>query len=680
MLALGAFADTPTTRPAREDADAAPPWPPQSLLEVELLELQLGFEASYDDRRVHYDRYTPGQRSENQTNRSARFEETLGIATSGALLGPRIALFDIALEGGLSQERYDETGWGRDRHEEPSGSIFTYDLNFTFFPHGKISGTAFAKRIDSRVPRAFQPSLDRSLERYGGGLYLQDATFPMRLTFEHAYDTLTSRSGDLLDDEIRGRDLFRYEATWQIDPHHALELSYEYEDRREQYSGADTRFDTNRHYVVLRHILRFGPEHRSRWETLVRLEDESGELARDRYDVQSQLHLQHSDAWSTNWRAQFLREAYQQLATETWRLEGGATYQLEENLTATLQLYGLQQQAEENADFREWGGLANVSYHHDNPWGRLSANVAYNHAQTDTREGDRVGVIVNESVTFRDPLPAYLAQPDIVWGTIVVTNAARTRTYLAVRDYTIIRAGSFAALVRVPTGQIANNEAVLVSYNYRVNDDYDLRRDRLDFRIQQQFKFGLKPYYAASIQNESLDDSWRGTFRDRDVNRHRLGVEYRQPRWSAGLEFEFNDDSVDPYQALHARGDVVMWRNARNQLDGKAAYSMFWFDGTDYLDGREANLLDVGMTYRHMLARNLELQAATMYRYEDESLYGITHGVDVSGAVEWRIGYFSLRFEAEYDMLTLPDSDDRSAAVWLKLKREIPVIARKPQR
>ena len=68
--------------------------------------------------------------------------------------------------------------------------------------------------------------------------------------------------------------------------------------------------------------------------------------------------------------------------------------------------------------------------------------------------------------------------------------------------------------------------------------------------------------------------------------------------------------------------------------------------------------------------------ASATYRYEDDSLYGITHGVDLSGALEWKLGYFSLLLEAEYDALDLPGSSDDGFGVWLKLKREIPVIAR----
>jgi len=78
------------------------------------------------------------------------------------------------------------------------------------------------------------------------------------------------------------------------DGQHSLRLEYEYDDRREQYSGADTRFDTTRNYLTLNHVLRFGRDARSAWETLARFQDETGDLARDNAEVSTRLRLQHS--------------------------------------------------------------------------------------------------------------------------------------------------------------------------------------------------------------------------------------------------------------------------------------------------------------------------------------------------------------------------------------------------
>ena len=649
----------------------------KTLLNFDELTFNLGFEGAYDQRKTRAATTTFLGRSYRQSNRARRLEETIGLHGSGTVFDERLFLFDIAGRWGLSQEWFTETRPGPDSHQDPHGDLLEYDLNFSLLPRGKLSATGYVQRLDSRIPRAFQPSLDRTRERYGGELFLRNPRLPMRLSFEHIWDELDSRTGNLFDDEQRGRDALRYEATWQIDQRHSLRLEYEYDDRREEYSGSATRFDTTRNYITLNHVLRFGDQGRSSWETLARFQDETGDLARDNAEVSTRLRLQHTDAWATNYAAQFLRDSFQELSTRTWRWEAGLTHQMDDRLTSSLQLYGLRQNADGGSDFTEWGGLANIAFNHENKLGRFSSNLSYNHVATDTSDANRRGIVIAESLTFRDPLLAYLAHRDADLFSVVVTDADRSRTYLPGRDYVAVRLGRYTALRRVATGQIADRQTVLVSYTYQVFGDYDVARDRIDLRLQQAFNCGLAPYYAASIQNEDLDDSRFLSFRARNVNRHRIGATYRKKRWSLGLEYEYNDDAIDMYQAVHCNGDVVLWQSARHNLDAKGTLSRFWFDGSDNLAGHDTTLLDLGTSYRHLLAQNVEASASAMYRYEDDSLFGITHGVDLTGAVQLKIGYFSLRFEAEYDLLDLPGSRDDGFSVWIKLKRDIPLLAKR---
>lgn len=686
-------ATQPTGAPASQPASAGVTQPAgiKSLLDFRELSLDLGFEGGYDHRAVSFDVRDPFRSTQRQTDRSRSFEETVGLRSAGSVLDERILLFDLAASWGLAQQWFAETRPGPDLSESPHGDLLQYDMSFTALPRGVVSANGFAQQLDSRVPRAFLPSLDRTMERYGGGVFLNDATLPMRFTFEHVWDELTSRTGNLLDDEQRGHDTFRYEGTWQISKYHSLQLEYEYSDLAERYSGTRTRFDTTRNYLALNHMLRFGPNANSSWETLARFQNETGALGRDLAEISTRLRLQHTDAFSTNFAAQFLRESFQELGTGTWRGEGGLTYQPSKDLTTSLQMYGLQQSADENADVDEWGGLANVGFSRDNALGRFSTNVSYSHATTTTRNGDQRGVVIGESVTFRDPLPVYLAHTDVDLWSLVVTDGSRTRTFLPVRDYVSVRLGHYTALQRVPTGAIADRQTVLVTYTYKVYDDFAVQRDRLDVRLQQDFKFGLTPYYAGSLQNEDLDNPRYVAYRDRDVNRHRLGATYRQKLWSVGGEYEYNDDAIEPYQALHGNGDVVLWRNARQQLDGKGTLSHFWFEGAEdtlshfWFEGAEdtlahdTTLLDLGLSYRCLLAERLEANTSAMYRYEDDSRNGLTNGVDVRASLDWKLGLFALRFEAEYELLDLPGSGDQSASFWIKLKRDIPLIAKEPR-
>ncbi|RMF74231.1 MAG: hypothetical protein D6744_14725, partial [Planctomycetota bacterium] len=660
-----------------------PPSPgvaPDAWLEVFDLSLDLGFEASFDQRRTRYDAFGRFRREIHQTNRDTRYEETLGLRSRGSLIAPSWLSYDVDVRWGLSQERFVEHKTGRDLSSEPHGDILEYDLSLSLLPQGRISGTAFAQRLDNRIPRAFLPSLDRDRERYGANIVFSSPTLPMQLSFEHLRDHLTSRTRNLDDEQRTGVDTLRYEATWQIGPEHALRFEYEYEDRTDRYSGTRRRFDTSRNYVVLEHTLRFGRDNRSSWENLLRFQDESGDLARDIGEASSRLRLQHTDSLATFYSAQFLRDAFARFTTRTWRGELGATHQLGETLTSTVQIYAFDQDAERNTDFTEWGALADFSYHRPNRFGRFTANLSFNHVSTDATDTNRRGVVVGEAVTFRDPLPAYLVHTDIDLLSLTVTDPQRTRVFVVGRDYFVLRLGRYTALVRIATGRIADRDTVLAHYTYRTFNDRDLMRDRVDLRVQQVFDFGLTPYYAGSLQREHLDEARFVSLRARDVDRHRIGATLRRPRWSVGLEYEYNDDSIDPFQALHANGDVVLYRDARQQLDGRAALSRFWFDGGRGWNGWRAHdtlLLDVGAAYRFYLARGFEADTSALYRYEDDSIYGVTHGVDVSGALDWRIGLFALRFEVEYDVLDLPGSFDDGLSVWLKLRREVPIVARR---
>lgn len=687
LLALPsvAAAQVPTTQPARADEPAptagepaahADPPPAWRGLAFDDLSFDVGLDAEWHRRRTDSRTTSPYPAHYRQRDSRRALEESVGATATGSLFDERVLHFDLSGRWGVSQERYHETRPGRDLTSSPDGDLLEYDARATLFPAGKLSGTAFASQQEDRVPRAFLPSLDRSRERYGAELVYSDRVLPMRASFERTRESLSSPGFGSQDDEQRGDTRLNYEATFQPTENHAFRLDYEYDDRSERYSGTRTRFETTRNDLTLNHTLQFGADNRSRLETIARFQDESGDLARDQAEVAPRLRLQHSDALSTYYGGQYLRESFEGLDLELTRGDVGLTHQLGPSLTSTLGLYGLSQRADRGSDTREWGGTGNWAFTRDNGLGRFSATLGYAHTHARSDDGGRGGVVIGEAITLRDPLPTYLAHPDVHVLTVVLTDATRTRIYLPGRDYLAVRGGRYTAVSRLPIGRIADGETVLASYTYRTSGGFELGRDRIDTRVQQDFKGGLTPYYAGTLQWESIDRTRYLSFDPRDIQRHRVGVNYRRPRWSTGLEYEYNDDSIDPFQALHARADVTLINRVPHALDGRASFSHFRFRGADALNARQTSLLDLGTTYRLTLGPSLDAQAAAAYRYEDDSLAGVTRGVDVSGSLNWRIGQFTALLEVEYDLLELDRSRDRAFGAWIKLRRTFPVTRR----
>lgn len=698
ILTLGAaprFAEAQGALPATTQPvviDSARTRSPKSFMSIDDLSLELGVGVEGGRRTVRTDRTDWwDRRAYGQRDESVRVDETLGLQGSGSIVSDRLIKYEVMTRGGLSQGSYHESRPGPDLSESPHGQLLEYDLRLQALPAGKVSVNAFASKLDDRIPRPFLPSLDRSRERYGAELTYNDAKLPMSLSFEHLFDEMTSHDPFLKDEQEQGEDTLRYEATWQPVENHSLKFDYEYQNQDEQYSGTRSHFHNRGNYLSLLDTVQFGTDGRSRLETLARLQDESGDWAQDAYEFAPRLTLQHSDSLSTNYGFQWLKESFVQLRATTVRGDVGLTHQFQQLLTSTFNLYGLRQDSNDNADIQEWGSLANFAVSKENPLGLFSSNLSYVHTGMQTNDGRRDGVVIRESVTFRDPLPSVLAHSDVVPWSIVVMDPQRFQVFLPVRDYLIVPLGRMTALIRVPTGLIADRQTVAVSYGYRIINNYALQRDRVDWRIQQDFKAGWTPYYAASLQHEDLTNSRYLLWDDRNINRQRIGVTYRKPRWSAGAEYEYNDDSVDPYQAFHSNGDVVLMQSARHQLNGRGNLSRFFFKGQEALYGfgsvpwfelgdlqdrgaHDTTMIDLGMNYRYLVGRNLEAGGTAAYRFQDDTQFGRTIGVDLRGSVAYKLGLLTVLFEIEYETLHLPGSLDDGFAFWVKFRREIPVI------
>ncbi len=646
-------------------------------LKVDELSFDVGFDMELGRRRVAQRNIGRYGRDWVQTNVTHRFDETIGVQGAGSALGERFLQYQFSARYRLRQDYYRESRPGRDLRDYTNGDLLEYDARVTLFPAGKVTVNVFASQLDDRIPRMFLPSLDRRRERYGGEILYNDRVLPMRLTFESLWEELEAGRGEYFDDERRGERTLRYEATWQPSEWHRLRLEYEYLDRREQYSGTDARYDTTRNYLTLDHVLMFGSDRRSRLETLARFQEESGDLARDVYELAPQLRLQHTDWLATNYRLQWLKESYEGLDLRLFRGDVGADVRLGESLDTSFNVYALKQDGDRGGnDTTEWGALATAAFRKESDLGRFSATLSYNHATVRADGGGSDGIVISESVTFRDPLPVYLARTDVRYGSVVVTDSNRARTYLLGRDYSLLQVGRYMAINRIRTGNIADRQTVLVTYRYRAFDGYELDRDRFDVRVQHEFKNGLTPYYAGTVQAESLDRARLVSYVPRDIQRHRLGLTYRQKKWSVGGEFEYNDDHIDPYKAIHLNFDAVVLDKPPHSLGTRGNFSFFRFDGTGQVDARDTSLLDLGLTYRVLLTQALEASTTAAYRFEDDSLEGLTHGIDLTAAINWRIGLFTLSFELEYDLLDLPSSSDEGFTAWLRLRREIPLIGR----
>ncbi len=633
-------------------------------LGLDRVDFSLELSGEYEQRRVRTEQ-GPYSRRTRQTNSWGRLEEVGRLGLDGYLFDRDIFSFSGDIGLGLTQERSKERFDGWERTDSFDGTLAEFDVRADLFSGGAVSGNVFALQARDRYARPFLPSLRERRSEYGAAVYLNDDVLPMEWRFEHR-DVDRDGSRRDFDNERVVQDYFAYRATWNHRPDHTLRLDFEYDDREERYSGGTYRFDTQRYQLRAEDTWTFGDGGRHRLDTVVRYQQEAGDVARDLFEAGPRLTLKHSDTLTTFYQYQYSREKLGQYDIDLHRFDAGLTHQLFTNLTTTVNLFGLKEDIKDDSETDEFGGNIDWAYTRENALGVFSGDLGLTHELEWTR-GGATRVQLRESGTFRDPLPVVLARQGAWTPSILVWDSTRTRLFVRGRDYVVVQRRGATLLFRSLLGRIRNNQSVSIDYVYL--EDRDARRGttRVDARLQQAFNNGWTPYYAFESRWEDRDSS-RGTpLRENDLHRHRLGVKYERPRWSAGGELELLRDNIDPFIAYRAYGDVALLRRPAGAIDARLDVSHFFFSRDA---DRDVILVEGTIDGRYDWSRRAGGFGRATYRYEDDRWRGIVHGVDVETGAELRWGPYTVVASVEYDLLNLAESHEDGFGVWLKVRRE----------
>ncbi len=612
-----------------------------------------------------------GKSELRQTNEEWGFRETLGLELSGDIVNPHVFSFEGNLSLGLEQSHFRETVDSITETDSDTGVLTAFDLRGLFFQGGALNAEVYARRSDDRIPRRFIPSLDQERMLFGTRISLRSDIIPMSLTLER--ETIDRDGGyDIYDQEETRETRLIYEADVLFTDFHTLHIQYEYNDLTEEIAGGDFHYRTKRHEWLLEDRLEFGGQRQHRLDTTLRMQQEQGDLARDLYEFSPRLQLSHSDSLTSYASYQFLKEQYDATGFDSHRGEYSLVHELYESLTTTANLFSQYEDFDDDLSAYTYGASLRSAYRKKNRLGVFRAELGYEWDQRRERGGTDDEVQTRESATFSDPRPVILAEPFVVLPTIVVTNPERTRIFVPLRDYTVTRLRGSVAVHRVRSGEIADGDSVWIDYKFRRPTRARTDTQRFDARVEQQFTFGLRPYYEFNFRHQEVSDEYStalygwGADED-DLTRHRVGADFTRDRWSAGVEYESEDNPHDPFDAIHLNGQLTVLQTDRLNGSLSALYSRFYFDSPD---NRDVDLFDIGFDGQFDFDDRTSLQLATAYRWENDSVDGVTHGVDVEATFAYLVGRTQIELTGEYDLLEIDGSPDDGMGVWLRVRRD----------
>ncbi len=662
-------AGPPPVRAADDPEDvASPPRYPT----LNFVDAYVEFEGEYTYRKVESTRRGQFDRQREQRNREWSFEERIGLTLGGTIVDPRFISFSGDFSVAVTQDRFEEDiDDYYDEVDRDNGYLLTFDLRANFLQEKVLSGSAYGLRQEDRINRRFQPTLNQRRTGFGTSWVFTHDKFPMELSYDYL-ETDRTGNADRLDDEHFTEDTLRYGVDWLIDDHHRIEFSYEHANTKQEYQGLNEPFETRRDLFNIEQNREFGDNYQHSWRTLIHWQEESGDFARDLFEIGRELTLQHSDNLRSLYKYQFNRERYEGLDVDTHRADFQLVHQAYTNLTTTAGLFGQYEDVQSDIETTDYGAWVDWQYNRRNRFGHLYANLALAFDREDVDGNNARRIILDESHTFRDPLAITLRNRNVVQGTIIITDSTNRRIYLLGVDYAVLRLRNATQVARIRSGRIADGDTVLVDYQFRVPGHGELDTVRADFGIEQRFKNGLTPYYRLSYRNQEDDVTYGFSRRADRTDHHRIGADYEAKQFTFGAEFEIFDDSIEPYDAFHLNGMLHLLQEPDHTLDASARFSRLFFEGG--INEANVTMLNLDLDHHWRISETISTVERVAYRLEDDSVDGTTHDWDVVAGLEYMMGDFFGELTFEYDRLDLPDSEEDSFGVYLRVRRELPNV------
>ena len=624
-----------------------------------------------------YLEFVARQREQEQQSKTSRggdrvseetiFEENLELDVEGYAYHPNLLEFTAAGLFGLIQQSYQENTPSLTRRGGRDGTTLGFDLTGDFLQKKKYPGTVYARRLRSTEPRAFASSIETTTTSYG--LLWQYLSPKVPTSFRLSRnDTLLEPLDTEEEDGGQTDTNYRFETGYVFNKFNILSLTYNHDSTSERRFALDYETDE----VELDHVVDFGHEHQHRLESELSYFNQKGSFDIERTRWRQNLRLQHSDTLRSWYRLDALDRKHGSLTgippieERSYRLSGTVEHRLYDSLVSQFGAFGQIQSFESGAEIERYGINASFEYSKKNRWGMFRAGYSARFEREDRAGGSVSAEVRDESYTFQDPDPITLQGRNIDSGSIVITAGDGFTFYQLGSDYTLRTLGGRIEIERVPTGRIADGEAVLIDYIFDTGGIFTLDTANQALLVRQDFSFGLSPYYRLRWQHQSITPrAAEGVFLE-DIRAHAVGLEYRWRSLDLGLEYEDYGSTIDPFEAVRLRASY----SHHFRIGATASIGTSWSNVTHRgLQQRESTFFTMHGRYRHSITRNLVVEGTLLYRDSDDSIRGDDQGLDADFSLVWSLRQTEIRITYEYGRFEDRFAQSNASTFYFQLRR-----------
>ncbi len=569
-----------------------------------------------------------------QTVKDNRIQATLNCAFE-SYIGHK-NLIDLTGTFKLGYEDHEITTTNPDgtTHEKPF--VDYYNIEALILGEGPAPTTVYTLRDETITARDFTTSLTTDITETGAVVSLKSDKAPTRLQVFHRE---LDQTDDLTINDSSTQDTFSLQSGIQIAERQRLEISYEFDRISETQSNSFTN-DYDRNDGAITHNWDFGKEREHNLRSYVRYYDQTGLFGQTDKRWDENLRLHHSDTLDTQYNLTVDDQLYGGTEQQLVAANASLRHKLYESLITTLRAGDNHLENPGIFQSNEVYTTAVFDYTKKVPYGRLDASMSLGFDQIDngTRGGETF--IINEPHTFVDPFPVILNHQNIIPSSIVMTNTARSYTFIQGSDYTVQTLPNSTELFRnlVGPNPPANGQTVLVNYEIgpepgntitTFSQGYSAR-----YTVEEGWLKGLSPYVYYQQSDQNVVAVTPSLFVLDSYKDLRYGTEYKIGDFSFLAEQRTHRSEVQPFDEYRIEG-----RYQHNLgRDSSLAFELADDQVTYHINDQHVGVERAQGRWNQRLNEQFDFSIYLEYRNNLDSINGNVQGFQQAIEMRWHYG------------------------------------------
>lgn len=503
-----------------------------------------------------------GTSSGTSDQKQDNLREEIFVMTHSYVYHPNFLTMDI---GGGPVRQDARVDLGGDR-TDGGKTLFNFSGRANFLRDKPINGSLFYDQMNPTVSVAPGEIMVQETSRYGFDFFMSSPTFgfPFNVGYVNT-STQGSGSGRILDDEL---EQFNLNVNRSYGALGSTSLQYQYSDQTSRSGSLDlpiqSTTSTNEGLSVNTQ-LQFGPEQAynltnnifyNTWQTTL----DQGSLP-EQSNFGFLLDLRGRPAKDltvfANYNQNRNDQGIDELVTQT--LSGGLTYLPLQDLETNLSIR-LERSDADQYELSSWVVDGSVRYNRPLWLGSLQVNYGAKYGQRDQQASDPLVDVIDEQHALPGTVRVPLSHPNVVSGSVSVTNQAQTQTFIENVDYLLIVVGAETSLQRLASGSILDGEVVLVDYTYDIGGTYAYAQLDQTLNLNWNIARNFDAYFRWYDSSPEIT-SGVSTFPLNTVQDVLLGMRAEVPfnlGFSVGgsYELEDRDETISPFQ--RGAGDLFL--------------------------------------------------------------------------------------------------------------------------